>query len=173
MKRDQRGSIAVEAVVAVAIAAIIAAIAGMTAAQIVMGSEINHDWTTTVRQAQSLGYWASRDILTSQSISTDDDTGTTDIEFLTGTWKDLETGNTYDIRYIWFDSDGGLKGFRRKQVTRDTDGVVIGDRTTLVADNIYTAVLSLESDVWKLSIETRAGDKSVTREYKIGQRIEG
>lgn len=173
MKRDQRGSIAVEAVVAVAIAAIIAAIAGMTAAQIVMGSEINHDWTTTVRQAQSLGYWVSRDILTSQSISTDDDTGTTDIEFLTGTWKDLETGNTYDIRYIWFDSDGGLKGFRRKQVTRDTDGVVIDDRTTLVADNIYTAILSLEGDAWKLSIETRSGDKSVTREYKIDQRIEG
>jgi len=173
MKRDQRGSIAVEAVVAVAIAAIIAAIAGMTAAQIVMGSEINHDWTTTVRQAQSLGYWVSRDILTSQSISTDDDTGTTDIEFLTGTWKDLETGNTYDIRYIWFDSTGGLKGFRRKQVTRDTDGAVIDDRTTLVADNIYTAVLSLEGDAWKLSIETRSGDKSVTREYKIDQRIKG
>jgi hypothetical protein len=173
MKRDQRGSGPVEAVVAIAIAAIIAAIAGMTAAQIVMGSEINHDSTTTVRQAQSLGYWVSRDILTSQAISTEDDMGTTDIEFLIGSWKDLETGNTYDIRYIWFDSDGGLKGFRRKQVTRDTDGVVIDDRTTLVADNIYTAVLSLEGDVWKLSIETRSGDKSLTREYKIGQRIEG
>ena len=173
MKRDQRGSGIVEAVVAIAVAAIIAAIAGMTAAQIVMGSEINHDLTTTVRQAQNLGYWVSRDILTSQSISTEDDTQTTDIEFLIGSWKDLETGNTYDIRYIWFDSDGGLKGFRRKQVTRDTDGVVIDDRTTLVADNIYTAVLSLESDIWKLSIETRSGDKSLTREYKIGQRIEG
>lgn len=173
MKLDQRGSGAVEAAVAIAIAAIVAAIAGMTAAQILMGSETNHDLTTTIRQAQSLGYWLSRDVLTSQAISTVDDTGTTDIEFFTGSWKDLETGNTYDIRYIWFDSTGGLKGFRRKQVIRDTDDVVIDDRTTLVADNIYTAVLSLEGGVWKLSVETRSGEKSVTREYKIGQRLEG
>jgi len=173
MKRDQRGAGAVEVVVAVAIAAIVAAIAGMTAAQIVTGSAINYDLTTTIRQSQSLGYWLSRDVLTSQYISTVDDTGTTDIEFFTGSWKDLETGDTYDIRYVWFDSTGGLKGFRRKQVIRDTNGVVIDDRTTLVADNIYTAVLSLESGVWKLSVETRSGDKSVTREYKIGQRLEG
>ena len=172
MKRGEKGLTVVEVIVAVAISAIISATAVMTVAQIVRSSESNNDCTTTIRQAQNLGHWISQDVLMAQTITVGDDPETTtDVEFITSTWMDWETGDTYDIRYLWFDSADSLKGLKRNQVTRDEDDVEIDNRTTLVADNIYTADLSLQDGLWTLSVETRSGDKSVTREYEIGYRL--
>ncbi|MBA7658637.1 hypothetical protein ES703_66596 [subsurface metagenome] len=86
--------------------------------------------------------------------------------------KDWETGDTYDIRYIWFDSADSLKKLKRKQIIRDKDGLTTGNITTLVADNIYTADLSWQDGAWRLSVEAHSGEKSLTREYEISQRLE-
>jgi nitrogen fixation protein FixH len=51
------------------------------------------------------------------------------------------------------------------------DGVEVDNKTTLVADNIYAADFSPQDGIWKLSVETRSGDRSVTREYEIGYRL--
>jgi len=162
----------IEVIVAVAISAIISAVALMTVAQIVRSSESNNDCTTTIRQAQNLGHWISQDVLMAQTITVGDDPETTtDVEFITSTWMDWETGDTYDIRYLWFDSADSLKIVKRNQVTRDMDGVEVDNRTTLVANNIYAADLSFQDGIWTLSVETRSGDKSVTREYEIGYRL--
>ncbi len=162
----------IEVIVAVAISAIISAVAVMTVAQIVRSSESNNDWTTTIRQAQNLGHWVSQDALMAQTITVGDDPETTtDVEFITSTWMDWETGDTYDIRYLWFDSADSLKIVKRNQVTRDMNGVEVDNRTTLVADNIYAADFSFQDGIWRLSVETRSGDKSVTREYEIGYRL--
>ncbi len=172
MKRSEKGFTVIEVIVAVAIAAIIALGAGMTTIQIMQGSQQSSDWTTVVRQAQNVGYWVSEDALKSQTIDIGDDPETGDNEFIIIYWKDWEVGDTYEINYVWLDSADSLKMLKRKQITRDKDGVVISNKTTLVADNIYTATLSEESGRWRLSVEVRSGDKSVTREYEVSQRIQ-
>ena len=171
MKRDEKGFTLIEALVATAIIALIALGAGMTTAQIIEGSQRSSDWTTAVRQAQNAGHWISEDVLIAQAITIVDDPETGDVEFITVNWKDWETGDTHDIRYVWLDSADSLKGLKRQQLTYDKEGVEIGNTTTLLADNILTAALSLQDGVWRLSVETRSRDRSVATEYEIAQRL--
>ncbi len=172
MKRDEKGFTIIDLVVVIAITAIIALGSGMTVVQIIKGSQRSNDWTTVVRQAQNVGYWVSEDALMAQTIAISDDPETGDIEFFTVYWKDWETGDTYDIRYVWLDSADSLKKLVRKQVSKDKDGVEISNKSTLVADNIYAATLSWQDGAWRLSVEARSGEKSTTREYEISQRLQ-
>lgn len=172
MRRDEGGFALINLAVAIAISAVIAAGAGMTTAQILKGSQQNSDWMTAVRQAQNAGYWVSQDALMAQDINISDDPETADEEFIIISWKDWETGDTHDIRYLWLDSADSLKKLKRKQIIRDKDGLTTGNITTLVADNIYTADLSWQDGAWRLSVEAHSGEKSLTREYEISQRLE-
>ena len=170
MNLNENGFTLIELAVAVAIVAVITLGAGMTTANVIKGSQRNTDWTTAVCQAQNVGYWVSQDALMAQTIDIGDDPETGDAEFIVVSRKDWETGNTYDIRYIWFDSADSLNKLKRKQLTRDKYGVEIDNKTTLVADNIYSANLSWQDSMWGLTVEARSGDKSETREYFISQR---
>ena len=171
MKKGESGFSFIEVLVVIAISAMIVTGAGMTTVQIIKGSQHSSDWTTVIRQAQNVGYWVSYDALMAQTITIGDDPETGDNEFIIVYWKDWETGDTHDIRYVWLDSAYSLKKLSRKQVTKDKDGVEIGNKTTFVADNIYTASLSEQSGGWRLSVEARSGDKSVSREYEISRRL--
>ena len=171
MKRNEKGFTLIELAVATAIVALIALGAGMTTVQIIQGSQHSSDWTTAVRQAQNVGYWVSQDVLIAQTANVSDDPETADIEFIIVYWKDWETGDMYDTRYVWLDSADSLKKVKRKQLTRDKDGVEISNKTTLVADNIHTANLSGQDGLWRLSVEAHSGKKSATREYEISQRV--
>ena len=172
MKKGESGFTIIEVLVAIFISAIIATGAGMTTVQIIKGSQHSSNWTTVIRQAQNVGYWVSYDALMAQTITIGDDPGTGDDEFIIVAWKDWETGDTHDIRYVWLDSADSLQKLSRKQVTKDKDGVEIGSKTTLVADNIYTATFSWQDGTWTLSVETHAGDKRVSREYEINRRLD-
>ncbi|MFC1909404.1 type II secretion system protein J [Chloroflexota bacterium] len=170
MKSKENGFTLIGLVVALTISAIIAAGAGMTTAQIMEGSRSNNDRTTAVRQAQNVGYWVSRDALTTQAIVTTDNLETPEIEFIIAYWKDWETGDTHDIRYTLFDSADSLKRLERNQLSRDKDGVITDNNTTQVADNILAANITQQGDTWILYIEARSGEKSVTREYEFSLR---
>ena len=170
MKQGERGLTIIELVVVIAISAIIAAGTGMTTVQIINGSEDSQDLVTVANQTHNAGYWVSRDIMTAQSANVSDDPGTAESEFAVIAWKDLETGDTYDIRYIWLASTDSLQMLKRKQIIRNNDGVVTSNKTTLVADNIYSANLTQVDTGWKLAVEAQSGEKSLTREYIIGQR---
>ncbi len=171
MRRDEKGFSIISLAVAVAISAIIATGVGMTTVQILDVSRQSSDWATAVRQAQNVGYWVSQDALMAQTINATDDLGTTGEEFIIIAWKDWENGDVHDIRYFWLDSADALKKLKRQQITRDKEGVTTGNITTLVADNIYTADLSSQDDAWRLNVEARSGEKSLTREYEISRRI--
>jgi len=173
MRRTEKGFTLINVILVTAISAIIASGAGVTSVQVIKVSRLNNDWTTTVRQAQNVGYRVSQDVLMAQTITTGDDPETADdVEFIISYWKDWETGDTYDIRYVWLDSADSLKSLKRKQVMRDKDGLEISNETSLAATNIYTASLSEQDSVWKLSLETRSGQKHLTREYEIIQRLD-
>lgn len=170
MNLNEKGFTLVEFTVASAIVALLALGGGMTVSQVSSISESNIDLTTAVRQAQNVGSWISQDVLMAQGITIADDPETADTEFIIVSRKDWETGETHDIRYVWLDSVDSLKMLKRKQSTRDKDGVEISNKTTLVADNIYTANLSGQDGMWRLSVETRAGEKSAIREFEISPR---
>jgi prepilin-type N-terminal cleavage/methylation domain-containing protein len=170
--KDEKGYSLVELLIAVSISALLAVGAGMTTFQIFRGSKQNSDWNIAVRQAQSLGQWVSQDALMVNTIEIGDDPETGDVEFISLFWKDWENGDIYDTRYLWFDSADSLKQLKRKQVTRDIDGVEINNTTFLVADNIYSATLTPQANSWRLAVETRSGSRSVTREYEITKRLQ-
>ncbi|HEY41791.1 MAG TPA: prepilin-type N-terminal cleavage/methylation domain-containing protein [Dehalococcoidia bacterium] len=170
--KSEKGYSLIELLIAVSVSAMLAAGASMTTFQIFRGSKQNSDWNVAVRQAQSLGQWVSQDALMVNTIEIGDDPGTSDVEFISLFWKDWENGNTYDTRYLWFDAEDSLKQLTRKQVTRDMDGVEIDNKSFLVADNVYTATLTPETNSWRLTVETRSGSRSVTREYEISKRLQ-
>ena len=172
MRRGESGFTLIELTVVIAISAIIAASAGMTTIQMLKSSGDSQDLMTLTNHIRNAGYRISRDILTAQSVNASDDTGTGDIEFVVMNWKDWETGDTHDIRYIWLASTGSLQKLKRKQLTRDKNGAEISNKTTLVADNIYSANLTEEDTRWTLTLEAHSGDKRLTREYVINQRRE-
>ncbi len=170
MRRGERGFTLLELAVVIAISAIIALGAGMTVVLVLRGSDESNALMAVTNQVNNVGYWVSRDILTAQSVNTSDDTGTGDIEFVVMNWKDWETGDMHDIRYISLASTDSLQMIKRKQVIRDKNDLEISNKVTLVADNIYSANLTQEDTRWKLIVEARSGVRSSNREYFISQR---
>ena len=171
MSRYEKGFSLISIVVAMAIAGMIAAGAGMTTLQVIRGTERNEDHAQVIQQAHNLGRWFSRDALMADSITAGDDPGTGDDELLTIYWKDWESGGTYDIRYIWLDDVDSLKKLRRNQVKRDKDGALAENSTSLIAYSLYSANLSQQGDTWTLNVEARSGDKSSTQEYRTTKRL--
>jgi len=170
--KGENGYSFIEVLIAVSVSALLAIGAGMTTAQIFRSSRLNNDWNVMLRQAQSVGQWVSQDALMVSTINIGDDPGTSDIEFISMFWKDWESGDTYDTYYLWFDTADSLKLLTRRQVTRDNNGAVISDTSVLVATNIYAATLTQQVNSWRLNVEARSGDRSVTREYEISRRLQ-
>jgi prepilin-type N-terminal cleavage/methylation domain-containing protein len=170
--KGEKGYSFIELLIAISVSAVLAIGAGMTTFQIFRSSKQNNDWNVAVRQAQSLGQWVSQDALMVNTIDIGDDPGTEDVEFISLFWKDWENGDTYNTDYIWLDSIDSLKQLSRKQVTYDINGVEINNTTSLVADNVYSATLTPQTNSWRLTVETRSGTRSVTREYEISQRLQ-
>jgi prepilin-type N-terminal cleavage/methylation domain-containing protein len=170
--KGEKGFTFIEVLIAVSISALLAVGAGMTTMQILTNSRQNNDWNIAVRQAQSIGQQISQDALMVSNIDIGDDPGTEDVEFISLLWKDWENGDTYDTFYLWFDSEDSLKELRKRVVTRDNSGSVISDTTSLVATNIYQATITEQTNSWRLNVETRSGERSVTREYEISRRLQ-
>jgi len=172
MRKKEKGFSIVSVVAAIAVASLVAAGAGMTSMQIIKGTARNEDHAEVVRQAQNLGRWFSRDALMAGNITAGDDPETGDDELLTIYWKDWESGDTYDIRYIWLDHVDSLKQLKRNQVMRDKDGAVVENTASLMAHSIYSANLSQQDNTWILGIETHSGSKQSVKEYKITKRLQ-
>jgi len=172
MRRKEKGFSLISIAVTIAIAALIAAGAGMTSLQIIRGTARNENHAEVIRQAQNLGSWFSRDALMAESITAGDNPETGDDELLTIYWKDWESGDTFDIRYILLDYVDSLKQLKRNQVMRYKDGTVGDNTTSLMAFGVYSASLSQQDDTWILNIETHSGQKQSVTEYKITKRLD-
>ena len=172
MRRKEKGFSVVSLAVTIAIAAMVAAGAGMTSVQIIRGTERNENHAEVIRQAHNLGRWFSRDALMAENITAGDDPGTGNDEYITIYWKDWESGETYDIRYIWLDYVDSLKQLKRNQVMRDKDGVIVGNNTWLMAHSIYSANLSWQDNTWILNVEAHSGGKQSVKEYKVVKRLQ-
>ena len=173
MKRNQKGYLPIEMAIGLALIAMIAVGTAMTIKQMLDNYHSSMDRTTVIRQAQNVGYWVCQDAMMAQTIEIGDDSDTTDeTEFITIHWKDWESGDTFEFRYLWVDSDGAQNVLMRNKVIRDKNGVITSTALTLVADYINSAVLSEQAGGWKLSVQACSGDVSADREYTIVRRLE-
>jgi len=168
----QAGFTIIGLLVTIAISALIAAGAGMTAVHTLKVTESSQAHTTSARQAQNFGSRISQDLLMAKTASTGDDPGTPEIEFITLQWKDVETGYIYDVSYIWLDSGDSTKKVVRNETIYDEEGIPTSNASTIVADHVFSASLSQQDDAFTLSIETRSGQQSETKQYEIIQRAE-
>jgi hypothetical protein len=170
--KNEKGFMVINTIAAVVVSSIIAIGAGMTTAQLITNTKSNENHATVVRQAQNVGFSVSEDMVMARMVANTDNMSTPDVEFITIIWKDWETGYKRDIRYIWPDPADSLKKVNRKQTIYDENGLEISSKSTLLADNIYSANLTRQNDAWKLTIEARSGEISAVREYEINQRIQ-
>lgn len=174
MKQGEKGFTLIEVTVVVFIMALIAGAATMTIAQVLGITEHSNDRTTAVRQVQSAGYWISRDALMAQTVTTDDDPGTPELEFITLEWTAWENSDVHKIVYTLEDMPDGLKKLKRQHLIYDINGSEIGNDMMYIAHNIIDPPgFLVEDGVWKLSIGARAGAQTETREYEIIPRVEG
>ena len=168
----EKGFSVINLAVAIAIAAIVAAGAGMTSIHIIRSTERNENHAKVVQQAQNLGRWFSRDAIMADNITAGDNPETgDDEEFITLYWKDWESGETFDIRYLWFDDVDSLKRIKRNLVMRDKEGDIIENFTSLIGYGISSANISQQDTMWILSVETHSGQKSTVKEYKVTKRL--
>jgi len=174
MKQGEKGFTLIEVIVTVFIMALIAGAVTMTIAQVLGITEHSNDRTTAVRQVQTAGYWISRDALMAQTVTTDDDPETPELEFITLEWTTWENNDVHKIVYTLEDMPDGLKKLKRQYLIYDINGSETGNSMMYIAHNIIdTANLYVEDGVWKLSIGARSGTKTETREYEIIPRVEG
>ncbi len=171
MRRQEKGFGLISLAVAVAIAAMIAAGAGMTTIQVIRGTERNEHQARVTQQAHNLGRWFSRDALMAENITAGDDPETVDDEFITIYWREWISGDTYNIRYIWLDDVDSSKKVQRNQVKRDKDDAVTENITSLIAYSLSSANLSRQDNTWILNLETCSGQKSSIQEYRATKRL--
>ena len=169
--KKEKGLMTISLVVAVVIAAIIAAGAGITVTQILMGTDRNEQHIEAVRQAQNLGRFFSRDAMMADNVTAGDDLETDDEELVSMYWSDWVTGDSYNVRYLWLDDVDSSKRVKRNILERDKDGIVTDNTTTIVAYRIYSANVSLDNDMYILTVETDLGNRNLLREYKVTDRL--
>jgi len=98
LKRDQKGFTLIELALAMAIGGIIAGAITMTIFQIVDSSGRTSNHMTAIRQAQSAGYWVTKDAQMAQVISTEDDEDGLPLELSWTEWGGAEHEVTYELQ---------------------------------------------------------------------------
>jgi len=168
MRRNEKGFTIIELMIAISIAAAVTGAATMSVFQVIEGVGRSNDHMIATRQVQNAGYWISHDTNMAQTIVEGDDPGTPDQEeFVTFKWTDWESGDVHTIIYIFEDMPDDLKKLKRNHLTHDIEGTEIGNEMTFVAQNIESASFAQYSFFWKLIVQTRSGEETESREYKI------
>jgi prepilin-type N-terminal cleavage/methylation domain-containing protein len=133
INKGQKGFTLMELALAMVIGGMIAASVTMTMFQIVDSSGRTSNHMTAVRQAQSAGYWVSRDAQMIQQAPVITESGG-ELESITFDWTDWD-GNVFQVVYTFEDMTvGGLKELERVE-EKDTGTGTITD-TKIVAEFI-------------------------------------
>ncbi len=165
--KDQRGITMIELTMALLITVIITAGITMTIFQVISGNARSNNHMIAVRQVQNAGYWVSHDVQMAQSVDTTDDPETTELELVTLTWTDWETGDVHQVVYTLADNK-----LQRSSSVNDESPTVTFAAEFVDPDNTSCA---FDGDVLTLTITVTVGsgepqEASETRIYEIMPR---
>lgn len=171
--KNEAGFLLINILVVLAISAVIVVGAGMTTVQLIKVTQSTEDHAILARQPQNLGYWLSQDLMMAMVVTTEDDIGTPETEFAIIMWKDWELGDMYEVRYSWANPEESQKQVIRTKTHRDIEGAVVSEVSTLVADNINAATLTLPlTNPKTLTVEALSGERSASVQYDTSRRSE-
>jgi prepilin-type N-terminal cleavage/methylation domain-containing protein len=166
LKTGEKGFTLLELLVAISIAAFVVAAASMTIITMMRLTPKANNWAIALRQVQDAGYWISRDVMMSDTVTP----GTGDT-FLTLTVPQPSTVSQPSpppktIVYQFQDMPGGLK-----RLMRNDQGV----GQIMIAEYISTPdTTATYDDVTRtltLKVTVTSGDTTVTRQYEAAQRV--
>jgi len=169
LKTTEKGFTLIELLVGIAILAVVVGAASMTVITMMRLSPQTNNWAIALRQVQNTGYWISRDVMMSDTVTP----GTGDT-FLTLTQPQISPPNK-TIVYQFEPMSGSLK-----RLMRDDAGQQI-----MIAEYIYydplgdpansTRVTTTpqKENGWVLTVRIAAthGNTTVTRQYEATQRV--
>jgi len=166
---NEKGFTLVDSLVAVAVAAFVGLGAVALTFQTLKVTAQDNAWATVVRQAQDVGYWTSQDAQSATAVQAVTGAPGDGVAFMTFFWDDWETGDLYQVSYVWR-SAGGLYKIERVYLK---NGVA---QTAMIADHVVGGGTALEQQgtAWKLTVVVQAGlsdaPKTATTSYLIEPR---
>ncbi len=171
--KNQKGFTLIELLVVLAITGLISTGITMTTFQVLNVNTQTVSHMITITEVENAGYWISRDAKMAQSIVTDDDTLTPEIERLTLAWVGWEyesAGNTYVNTYKIRYTHAGSELWRHQEVTTyDSSGHLVETATSQMLVAKHTAIAPSTGN--KLTITAKVGDAEEARTYEITPRV--
>lgn len=171
--KNQKGFTLIELLVVLAITGLISTGITMTTFQVLNINVLTSNRVVAITEVENAGYWISRDAKMAQSIVTDDDTLTPEIERLTLAWVGWEyesAGNTYVNTYKIRYTHAGSELWRHQEVTTyDSSGHLVETATSQMLVAKHTAIAPSTGN--KLTITAKVGDAEEARTYEITPRV--
>ncbi len=164
MKRREKGFTLLEALIGVAIMAIVVVAVAMTITTLLLNEGQAAGQNTALPQVQNAGYWISRDVQMARNVTPSAPNGfplSLDIP------RDDNPDNDYTIDYLF---DGG----KLKRQVYDSLGTLISE--TFIAEYIDTSnttfsALDADAGLYKLTVRASRDETGATRSYEISQRL--
>jgi prepilin-type N-terminal cleavage/methylation domain-containing protein len=164
LKAGEKGFTLLELLVALSIAAFVIAAASMTIITMMRLSPQSNNWAVALRQVQNTGYWISRDVMMSDTVTP----GTGDT-FLTLTQPQINNSPPKNIVYQFANIDGEQWLVR----TESIGGSIVGQ--TAIAQYISmpdtTATYDDVTRTLTLKVTAISGNVPVTKRYETAQRV--
>ncbi len=163
MKRREKGFTVLEALIGVAIMAIVVGAVAMTITTLLLNEGQAAGQNTALPQVQNAGYWISRDVQMARIVTL----GEPGVFLRLDIPRDDNPDNDYTIDYL-FDSD------KLKRQVYDSLGTLTSE--TFIAEYIDTSnttfsALDADAGLYKLTVRASRDETGATRSYEISQRL--
>ena len=163
MKRREKGFTVLEALIGVAIMAIVVVAVAMTITTLLLNEGQAAGQNTALPQVQNAGYWISRDVQMARIVTL----GEPGVFLRLDIPMDNNPDNDYTIDY-WFDGD------KLKRQVYDSLGTLTSE--TFIAEYIDTSnttfsALDADAGLYKLTVRASRDETGATRSYEISQRL--
>jgi|SRR3989304_2840575 len=174
MKSSENGFTLIEILISLTVMALASSAAGAAIFQIMGNTERNSDYMTMVRQVENAGYWISND--TQMATSANDTGNQSPPNFLVLNWISWNSSGDpiYHTATYFFEglSDGvGTLKRRHWSSAGANEYAMIAQYIYYNPDDIAnTSYSSYQNSVLTVTLTSRLGQKTESKEYKIAHR---
>lgn len=162
MKQWQKGFTVVEMLVVLGITGLIAGPLTWATINLLVNPQRTADHGAALQQVQNVGYWISRDVQMTKTVSPSGGNG---FPLTLTIPQGSDPDDDYSIDYV-FDGD------KIKRKLYDSEHVLVSE--TLIAQYVDTDTTTFEpigGGSYKLAIRVVRGDAAVVTEYEVSQRL--